>query len=193
MDQDRGYAVQLVSTEGVCVTGASGGGFDDICDRPGFVSRRYGLRRGGREYVLPLVLRASWRVHGGPTFELDAGSGFGQTGAALASAGMARPSCAYSHFLEWVEDGLRAARLDRFRGIRYIESCVGGILKFFKETVLRRSLKGKDSLGVRAAVLLFRLLAERERPCSDCIVLNPTTPDSSLSSIGEGVLAVYGG
>ena len=92
----------------------------------------------GREHVSPLVLRASWRVHGGSAFELDAGSGLGLTGAALASAGMARLSCAWPHLLERVEDGLRAERLDRFRGIGYVESCVGGILKFFKETILRR-------------------------------------------------------
>lgn len=43
-------------------------------------------------------------------------------------------------------------------------------------------------------VLLFRLLTDRDLPCSDGSVLNPTTtPSSSLSSIGEGVLAVYGG
>ena len=130
------YGVQLVSAGSVCVTG--GGGFDDVGDGPGFVSRRCGLRRGGREHVSPLVLRASCRGHGGPAFELDAGSGLGLTGAALASAGMVRLSCAWPHLLEWVEDGLRAARLDRFRGIGYIGSCVGGILKFFKETILRR-------------------------------------------------------
>jgi len=74
---------------------------------------------------------ASCREHGGSAFELDAGSGLGLTGAALASAGMARLSCAWPYLLEWVEDGLRATRLDRIRGIGYIESCVGGNLKFF--------------------------------------------------------------
>jgi len=137
-DQDWEYDVQLVSAGGVCVTGDSGGGFDGVGSEPGFVGRRCGLRRGGREHGSPLVLRASCRVHGGPVFELDAGSGLGLTGAALASAGMARLSCAWPHILEWVEDGLRAARLDQFRGIGCVESCVGGILKFFKETILRR-------------------------------------------------------
>lgn len=39
---------------------------------------------------------------------------------------------------ESVEDSLQAARLDRIRGIGYIESCVGGILNFFKGPILRR-------------------------------------------------------
>ena len=51
----QGYGVQLVSTGGVCVTGASGGGFDDVGDGPGFVGRRCGLRRGGRE-CMPLLV-----------------------------------------------------------------------------------------------------------------------------------------
>lgn len=75
---------------------------------------------------------ASCRAHGGSSFELDAGSGLGLTGAALTSASMARLSSAWPYLLEWVEDGLRAARLDRIRGIGYIETCVGGILNFFQ-------------------------------------------------------------
>ena len=61
MDKDRGYGVQLVSAGGVCVTGASGGGFDDVGDESGFVSRRCGLRRVGWEHVPSLVLGASCR------------------------------------------------------------------------------------------------------------------------------------
>ena len=97
MDQDREYGVQLVSTGGVCAVGASGGGFDDVGERLGFVSRRARPSAWRAGAWLPLELRASCRVHGGSAFELDAGSGSGQTGAALASAGMVRLSCAWPH------------------------------------------------------------------------------------------------
>lgn len=96
-----------------------------------------------------LGLWASCRGHGGSDFELDAGSGLGQAGAALASDVGARCPCAWPHLRERGEDGLRAARLDRFRGIGCIGSCVGGILKFFKKTMWwRRSPTSEDSWGV---------------------------------------------
>ena len=93
--------------------------------------------------------RASLRERGGSAFELGAGSGLGQAGVALASAGVVRRSCAWAHLRERGEDGLRAARLDRFAVVACIVSCVGAILKFFKRTMLRRrSPTSEDSLGV---------------------------------------------
>ena len=59
------YGVQLVSAGSVCVTGASGGGFDDVGDGPGFVSRRCGLRRGAGVCAatrIAGILAGAWRV-----------------------------------------------------------------------------------------------------------------------------------
>ena len=105
-----------------------------------------------------LGLRASCRGYGGAAFELDAGSGLGQAGAALASDVGAKCPCAWPHLRERGEDGLRAARLDGIRGVGYIESCVGGILKFFKRTYVVSAVSNVGGFLGRAGPARLRFL-----------------------------------
>ena len=102
----------------------------------------------GREDDSPLVLRASCREHGGSSFELSVGWSWEEPVLLWrlrswpAALGAGRTS-------EWVEDGLRAARLDRIRGIGYIESCVGGILNFFQRDNFAAAVSKTDSFSRR--------------------------------------------
>ena len=147
--QDRGHCVQLVSVGGRLYDRREGRRFRWERRWVWLVSWRCALQRVGRVQGSHSILRASCREHGGAAFELDAGSGLGQAGAALASDVVARRLGGWPHLRGRAEEGLRAARLDRFRGIGCIESCVGEILKFFKRTMLRRrSPTSKDSWGV---------------------------------------------